>query len=154
MNAKTVTQHQQKQPGGLYVLFFIELWERFGFYVVNGLLVYLFAVLLLNRTRYRERRQLLAAAVALAWLISAVNVSGVLYAVQRMNQLSAFFSLGALVYYLRIRGAGSGRPPSAPRLLALIAGVAAFTVVAYLCKENALLVPLSLIHISEPTRPY
>jgi hypothetical protein len=114
-------------------------------HVVNGLLVYLFALLLLERTQYRERRQLLAAAVALAWLISAVNVSGVLYAVQRMNQLATFFSLGALVYYLKIRGAQSGRPMSAPRLLALVAGVAALTVVAYACKENALLVPIFVV---------
>lgn len=28
-----------KQPGGLYVLFFTELWERYGFYTVQALLV-------------------------------------------------------------------------------------------------------------------
>ena len=28
-----------KQPRGLYLLFFIELWERFGFFAVQSLLV-------------------------------------------------------------------------------------------------------------------
>lgn len=40
---------------------------------------------------YREQAGFLAAAVALLWLISAVNMSGVLYAVQRMNQLATLF---------------------------------------------------------------
>lgn len=28
-----------KQPRGLYTLFFVEIWERFGFYTVQALLV-------------------------------------------------------------------------------------------------------------------
>jgi hypothetical protein len=36
----------------------------------NAMLVYLFSSLLLDRTRYRERRHLLAAAAALAWFFT------------------------------------------------------------------------------------
>lgn len=32
-------REQQKQPRGLYLLFFTELWERFGFYMVQTILV-------------------------------------------------------------------------------------------------------------------
>ncbi|NCF59070.1 MAG: hypothetical protein GWP64_04370 [Gammaproteobacteria bacterium] len=113
----------------------------------NAMLVYLFSSLLLDRTRYRERRHLLAAAAALAWLISAVNVSGVLYAVQRMNQLATLFSLAALVFYLKLRGAQSLRLWSGSRLLALVGGVVALAIVAYACKENALLIPVFIVLI-------
>ena len=116
-------------------------------HAVNAMLVYLFAVLLLERTRYRERRQLLAAAVALAWLISAVNVSGVLYAVQRMNQLATLFSLAALVFYLKVRGTQAWHALTGGRLLTLVAGVLALTIVAYACKENALLIPVFIVLI-------
>src|SRR5438067_3547385 len=35
MNAKTETRH----PAGLYVLFFTEMWERFGYYLLVGILL-------------------------------------------------------------------------------------------------------------------
>ena len=116
-------------------------------HVVNAMLVYLLATLLLERTRYRQQRHVLAAAVALAWLVSAVNVSGVLYAVQRMNQLATLFSLAALAFYLLLRGAPSWRPVSGGRLLALVTGVVVLTGIAYTCKENALLVPVFIVLI-------
>jgi hypothetical protein len=116
-------------------------------HAINAMLVYLFASLLLERTRYSERRQLLAAAVALAWLISAVNVSGVLYAVQRMNQLATLFSLSTLVFYLRFRGTESSRPVTRGRLLALVAGVLALSIAAFASKENALLIPVFIVLI-------
>ena len=114
-------------------------------HAVNAMLVYLFASMLLDLTRYRERRRLLAAAVALVWLISAVNVSGVVYAVQRMNQLATLFSLAALVFYLKLRIAASTSVTSRGRLLALVAGVVALSIIAYACKENALLIPVFIV---------
>jgi hypothetical protein len=114
-------------------------------HAVNAMLVYLFASMLLNLTRYRERRRLLAAAVALVWLISAVNVSGVVYAIQRMNQLATLFSLAALVVYLKFRIAASTSVTSRRRPLALVAGVGALGIIAYACKENALLIPVFIV---------
>ena len=116
-------------------------------HVVNSLLVFLFVVLLLARTRYREQARPLAAAVALVWLISAVNVSGVLYAVQRMNQLATFFSLAALISYVRFRGAQAGRAMSVARWLALAASVGTFSMLAYASKETALLIPVFILLI-------
>ena len=108
---------------------------------VNALLVFLFASMLLARTQFREQRRLLAAAAALLWLISAVNVSGVLYAIQRMNQLATLFSLSALVFYLKVRAGSGERVPSRANLALLLTGVAFLTAIAFACKENGLLVP-------------
>ncbi len=37
-NAHVASAAEQKHPRGLYVLFGTEMWERFGFYTVNGML--------------------------------------------------------------------------------------------------------------------
>lgn len=116
-------------------------------HAVNAMLVYLLASLLLEQTRYRERKRLFAAAVALAWLISAINVSGVVYAVQRMNQLATLFSLAALVFYVWLRGAASTGGVPGGRWLALAAGVVAMSILAYASKENALLIPVFIVLI-------
>jgi POT family proton-dependent oligopeptide transporter len=39
MKTTTILSENTKQPGGFYVLFLTELWERFGFYLMNALLV-------------------------------------------------------------------------------------------------------------------
>lgn len=102
--------------------------------------------MLLARTRYREHARLLAAAVALLWLISAVNVNGVLYAIQRMNQLATLFSLSALVLYLRVRG-DQGERARSRKSVVLLAAVGLLTVAALACKENGLLVPVFVLLI-------
>lgn len=114
---------------------------------VNALLVFLFASMLLARTQYREQRRLLAAAVAMLWLISAVNVSGVLYAIQRMNQLATLFSLSALVLYLKARAGHGERGLPRTYVALLLAGVALLTAFAFASKENGLLVPVFVLLI-------
>lgn len=103
--------------------------------------------MLLDRTRYREHGRLLAAAVALLWLISAVNVSGVLYAIQRMNQLATLLSLSALVLYLKVRRADGARALSRASVAAMLTGVGLLTALAFACKENGLLVPVFVLLI-------
>jgi hypothetical protein len=116
-------------------------------HVANALLVLLLTAMLFDRTRYRVYRWQFAAAAALLWLIAPVNVSGVLYAVQRMNQLATLFSLAALILYMKVRSAPAGRRLPRAAQLALIAGVGVLTITAYACKENALLVPLFIVLI-------
>lgn len=114
-------------------------------HVINAMLVFVFAAMLLQQTRYREHGRVLAAAVALLWLVSAVNVSGVLYAVQRMNQLATLFSLAALITYLKFRSADAKRAMSGARWLVLAASVGSLGILAYACKENALLIPVFIV---------
>ena len=109
--------------------------------------MFLFASLIFARTRYREHGRLLAAAVALLWLISAVNVNGVLYAVQRMNQIATMLSLTELVLYLRVRAGHDERALSRASFMALLAGVGLLTAIAVACKENGLLVPVFVLLI-------
>jgi hypothetical protein len=116
-------------------------------HLVNAVLVFLFTAMLLGRTRYRESSRQFAAAVALLWLISPVNVSGVLYAVQRMNQLATLFSLCALALYLKVRSTQAAGQLSRARQAVLIACVGALSVIAFACKENALLIPLLIVLI-------
>lgn len=76
-------------------------------HLLNGLLIFwLFSKLLARLPRCREQEGshvTLAGIVATLWLVHPLMVSTVLYAVQRMAQLSALFTLAALLSYVYIR---------------------------------------------------
>lgn len=81
----------------------------------------------------------LAAAVALLWGLHPVNLTSVLYVVQRMTSLSALLVLAGLLVWLE----GRRRLGTARGGLALMtAGVALGAGVGVLAKENAVLMPL------------
>lgn len=119
-------------------------------HIVTGLLVFFISRLLV--VRYKTLRgsyvndttaSLLAAGVALAWLLHPVNLTSVLYVVQRMNSLSAcIVLLGMLLYVLGrealLRGQG-GR--------GFIMAAFLMTLPAMLAKENGALLPLFLLLI-------
>ncbi|MGV6490791.1 hypothetical protein ACTUVK_002821 [Stenotrophomonas rhizophila] len=90
-------------------------------------------VVLKDRTRHGA-----AFAVALLWAIHPIQVSSVLYVVQRMETLAATFMLAAMICYLRGRlcqiRSGSGWP----WLLATVL----LTLIGLLSKETAVLVPV------------
>ena len=121
-------------------------------HLANGLLAYRLALLLIpqlaSRTRQDQARslhpQIAAWLIAAAWLLHPLQVSNVLYVVQRMNLLAAFFTLAALLCYtslrLRQQTLGGYQPL---RLL----GLAVFTVLAVLSKENGALVPAFILVI-------
>ncbi len=72
------------------------------------------------------------------WLLHPLNLSPVLYVVQRMTSLSALFVILGMITYVRARmrlleGTGG--------LAALLLAVPAFGVLAFLCKENGALLP-------------
>ncbi len=80
----------------------------------------------------------IAACVALAWAVHPVNLSAVLYIVQRMTLLAALFTLVALLAYVALRTAQiAGRPRPRPALPLLVLGFFA----GLLCKETAALLP-------------
>jgi hypothetical protein len=73
---------------------------------LNGLLIYAVAHSLLNTTRPSDRPEntrLLAAFVAAAWLLHPIQLTSVLYAVQRMTSLATLFLLAAVLLHLRAR---------------------------------------------------
>jgi protein O-mannosyl-transferase len=87
------------------------------------------------------RRRLVAMLAAAIWLLHPIHVSTVLYAVQRMAQLSALFTLAGLLLFTRYRlrwaesGAGPGELAAACLWLLLCATL------AILSKENGALLP-------------
>lgn len=81
---------------------------------------------------------LLAAAI---WLLHPIQVSTVLYVVQRMAQLAALATFAALVAYLHGRSlAAEGRTRGGYVWMSLALAIG--TPVAILCKENGALIPL------------
>jgi hypothetical protein len=110
-------------------------------HTLNGVLVYAIVLLLLSvfsatATRPLQSRRLVALAIALVWTLHPINVSSVLYVVQRMTSLAALFMFAGVLIYLyarvRMRRGESG--------LAMIwIGSLSCVVLAALSKENGVL---------------
>lgn len=88
--------------------------------------------------------EFIALAITACWALHPLNVSTVLYVVQRMNQLSVLVSVYTLIFYcsFRIRGACT-RPQALGAFMAMLV----FLLVGVLCKENAALLPLYILVI-------
>ena len=116
-------------------------------HLINGLLVYRVCRLLLQSLpgRATDATRLTtwtAAAVAAAWLLHPLNLSAVLYVVQRMTSLSALFSLLALAWFLegrRLQLQAGEHGATGWRYIMASLGIA--VPLAAFSKENGLLVP-------------
>jgi len=118
-------------------------------YKLGGVLVHLVNVMLLFgllRCLLRapilgmQQRQaiIVAALMSLLWAIHPIQVSSVLYVVQRMETMAATFMLGALWSWLHGRLRQIGGRNGLPWLV----GSAFLTLAGLLCKETAVLVPV------------
>ena len=110
-------------------------------HLINGVLVFLLARLLIGMSSIGsiKRMGLVAVLVATAWLLHPINLTSVLYVVQRMASLSVLFVLLALVAY--IKGRLAWRSQEKTRAY-LFFGIVLFSALAgVLSKENALLLP-------------
>lgn len=86
---------------------------------------------------------LLSTAVAFIWVVHPIQLTSVLYVVQRMTELAALFTLLGLITYLTGRIAlGRGNRSG---LALLFFGPIVFGALGVLCKENALLLPLFIL---------
>lgn len=84
------------------------------------------------------QRQLVPLLVSALWLVAPINLTAVLYVVQRMESLSVLFTLTGLLLYTRARlhqETGHARPGSP------FAGLMAMTALATLTKETGVLTP-------------
>lgn len=117
---------------------------------VNALLVFLLARLFFRlrsaavpagATVPSERRILLLALFASAlWALHPLQLTSVLYTVQRMTSLSAFFVLAGMLVFAHGRRRLDQRNGAAFAQMA--AGIGGGTALGLLCKENAVLLPL------------
>lgn len=120
-------------------------------HLVNGLLVYWFVLLVIERYREQQPRakqqlltnQVLAAALAFVWLVHPINLTSVLYIVQRMTSLSALFVLLALITYLH--GRLRARTDKLRGYTMIGAGAVIFGGLGAYTKETALLLPAFIV---------
>ena len=110
-------------------------------HLINGVLVFWLAWLLCGLRRLASRTAAWVSLTATAlWLLTPLQVSAVLYVIQRMTELSALFVLCGLVTYCYGRRRLNDRPVWA--FAQMTAGIGVFGILGFLCKENALLLGL------------
>ncbi len=114
-------------------------------HLLNGVLAFVLLTLIGRRDSRSDiaaarRWRLLVPVVAACWILLPLNVSTVLYLVQRMTILSATFVLVGLITYLYARTLAASRATLANVLIWIV--VPSLALAAALCKENGLLLPL------------
>lgn len=124
-------------------------------HIINGLLVFWLLRLVFMRlaqvtphstfswSKAPQTVVLVAGAAAMLWLIHPIQITSVLYVVQRMTELSALFTFLGLITYLKgrsrvIHGEKGG-------VLLVFAGPVLFGLFGILCKENAALLPVFML---------
>lgn len=109
-------------------------------HLINGLLAFLFIRELLRAMFHgRHNPAIVAAAIATTWMLLPINLTAVLYVVQRMESLANIFILLGLWAYVR----GRLRMQSTAHGAGMAAiGVLAGSAVGLLCKESAVATPL------------
>jgi len=114
---------------------------------INAGLVFILLLQILKLNPTHERSKVLfCAGVSLIWCIHPINLTSVLYIVQRMTSLSALFSLGCIILYIFARKQCLNNRVNWLSLL-LFTGSGLSLILALFSKENALLVPLFILLI-------
>lgn len=114
-------------------------------HLLNGLLVFLLARALLKLgvdNRGKQRAGNLAALIAMAWLLLPINLTSVLYVVQRMESMANLFVLLGLLGYVTGRRRMLEHAGRAGDLLLVAASLIVPTAVGLLAKETAVMLPL------------
>lgn len=125
-----------------------------GLHLLTGYFVYRFAsAVFLTPVMHHmsvKRRQLAALMAMAIWLLHPLQVSTVLYAVQRMAQLSALFTVLGLWVYVKHRLEWEKRGATWGELLATAIWLSLITALAAYSKENGLLLPwlLTVIEVT------
>ncbi len=110
-------------------------------HLLNACLLYFLLSRLLTLMRMSApRRDWLALSATALWMLHPMQVSTVLYVVQRMAELSATFTLLGLLAYLAGRQAAVERPRRG--YVGMTLGLGVFGALAYLSKENGVLLLL------------
>jgi protein O-mannosyl-transferase len=125
-------------------------------HLLNGWLIFLLARALVSLAQKRsvpeaQRSGVIAALIACSWMLLPINLTGVLYVVQRMESLANLFVLIGLIGYVAgrkrmladISSPSEGESSSdLPGLGLCAASIALFTLIGLLAKETAVMLPL------------
>jgi hypothetical protein len=120
-------------------------------HLLNGVGIFLLSCLLLNVYRKRfqsaltqQHIQWISLVISAVWLLHPLNLTAVLYIVQRMTSLATLFTLGGLIFYVwgRLQLCDSNRG-----IGQILIGLLVFGPLAALSKENGVLLPLFMFAI-------
>ncbi len=123
-------------------------------HTINGLMVLWFVRLILIRINqinpgysfnHSSTRSLtlLASGIALYWLVQPIQLTSVLYVVQRMTSMSAFFILFTLISFIQARNAIIAQKK--PESIVWAALIPTGFLLSLLSKETGLLIPIYII---------
>ena len=121
----------------------IHLWVGLAIFFLTRLLLSTFAVIQ-GLDIQQERIAWVGLVVSVAWMLHPINLTPVLYVVQRMTSLSALFSIHALICYVIGR---SRMWEGKPGMALIWSGFLLFGSLAFMAKENAALLPLLILSI-------
>lgn len=115
-------------------------------HIANGLLLLGLMNILFSTLQVKSHKNnnlaLIATLVCVVWLLHPINLTNVLYVVQRMNSLATFFSLLSIISYCIGRRA---QIQSSGNWLPILFICPLFAFLALLCKENAILIPYFIL---------
>ncbi len=117
-------------------------------HIFNGLaLLYLIRIFIKNSAQKYQEPKLLAITslvVVACWLLHPINLTSVLYVVQRMTSLAALFTILSILCYSLGRQAQLN---SSGNWMLILIACPFFGLIALLCKENAVLIPYFILCI-------
>jgi protein O-mannosyl-transferase len=124
-------------------------------HLLNGVLVFILAKALMvyeNQVPNKKRQGLVAGLIAAGWLLLPINVTAVLYVVQRMESMANLFVLAGMIGYLagrrRMRDSNASiQDPTSPNsdwkgFLLCAGSITVLTGIGCLAKETAAMLPL------------
>ncbi|MEX2164128.1 MAG: hypothetical protein WD823_07790 [Sulfuricaulis sp.] len=126
-----------------------------GIHIINGLLLFWMMQLVFSRLRQLKKVNillsnsvaqmvtLLAFSVALLWLIHPIQITSVLYVIQRMTELSAMFTLAGLIFYLK--GRVQFLSGQKNRAWLSVFGLLLCGLLGMFSKENTILLPVFIL---------
>lgn len=92
-----------------------------------------------------KKTTFIALSIAMLWAAHPINLTSVLYIVQRMTSLSTLFTLACLVFYIKARNNNANKSLTKNSLNYISSFICFF--LAIFSKENALLIPVYLLLI-------
>jgi len=115
----------------------------------NALLLYILSIQLLKLLPYENRTKqiTMAACISTIWLLHPINLTSVLYVVQRMTSLSTLFSLSCISLYIASRNRGIIFKKADWQCKSLLTLSLCSLILALFSKENAILIPLIILLI-------
>ncbi len=115
-------------------------------HVINGILLYVFCMMLGTAVfRNSSERVAVSMLASALWMLHPLQITTVLYVVQRMAQLSAMSVISGLILYLFFRSKMEKSPRGA--LEGMTLSTLSCMLIGILFKENAVLLPLFILVI-------